>query len=100
MFYRKTIKNLKEQIDKLLRDKELLEREVRISHELSYMSSNIEDLKREFKYLKEDIMGRIIKQEDNMDRWYECMGISKAKTMTELWYEYLIKLGFNIGGNK
>lgn len=35
-----------------------------------------------------------------MDRWYECMGISKAKTMTELWYEYLIKLGFNIGGNK
>lgn len=61
MFYRKTIKNLKEQIDKLLRDKELLEREVRISHELSYMSSNIEDLKREFKYLKEDIMGRIIK---------------------------------------
>jgi hypothetical protein len=28
------------------------------------------------------------------------MGISKAKTMTELWYEYLNKLGFNIGGIK
>ena len=33
-----------------------------------------------------------------MDYWYEYMGISKVKTMTELWYEYLNKLGFNIGG--
>ncbi len=61
MFYRKTIKALKEQIDKLLRNKELLEKEVRISHELSYMSSDIEELKREFNYLKENIIGRIIK---------------------------------------
>ena len=61
MFYRKTIKALKEQIDKLLRNKELLEKEVRISHELSYMFSDIEELKREFNYLKENIIGRIIK---------------------------------------
>lgn len=34
-----------------------------------------------------------------MDRWYECMGISKVKTMTELWYEYLNKLGFKLEAN-
>ena len=61
MFYKKTIKNLKEQIDKLLKDKELLEREVRISHNLSVMSLDIEELKRGFNYLKENIIGRIIK---------------------------------------
>ena len=61
MFYRKTIKELKERIDKLLRDKELLEREVRISHKLSDMSLDIEELKRGFKDLKENIIGRIIK---------------------------------------
>ena len=62
MFYRKTIKALKEQIDKLLRDKELLEREVRISHKLSDMSLDIEELKRGFNDLKENIIGRIIKK--------------------------------------
>ena len=68
MFYRKTIKELKEQIDllkrenyNLLRDKKFLEEEVNISHKLSYMSHDIEDLKREFNSLKENILGRMIK---------------------------------------
>lgn len=61
MFYRKTIKELKEQNYKLFRDNELLKKEVDISHTLSYMANDIEDLKREFNYLKENIIGRIIK---------------------------------------
>lgn len=51
----------KEQIDNLLREKGFLEKEVRISHKLSDMSLDIEELKREFNYLKENIIGRIIK---------------------------------------
>lgn len=61
MFYRKTIKALKEQNYKLFRDNELLKKEVDISHTLSYMADDIEELKREFNYLKENIIGRIIK---------------------------------------
>lgn len=61
MFYRKTIKNLKEQNYKLFRDNELLKKEVDISHTLSYMADDIAYLKQEFKSLKENIMGRIIK---------------------------------------
>lgn len=68
MFYRKTIKELKEQIDllkgknyNLLRDNELLKKEVAITRNLSFMEGSIADLKQEFKFLRENIIGRIIK---------------------------------------
>lgn len=53
------IKILKEKKKSL--EKEFLEKEVRISHKLSDMSLDIEELKRGFNSLKENIIGRIIK---------------------------------------
>ncbi len=61
MFYRKTIKALQERIDNLLRDNELLKKEVAITRNLSFMEGSIDDLKQEFKSLRENIIGRLIK---------------------------------------
>ena len=68
MFYRKTIKDLKERINvlergnyNLLRENELLNKKIYITRELNLMSNIIDSLRRDFISLENDIKGRIIK---------------------------------------
>lgn len=68
MFYRKTIKELKEQIrllklknHNLIKDNEMLKEQNNLYHEISWLNRNMDELKKRFERLEENIIGRIIK---------------------------------------
>ncbi len=67
MFYRKTIKELKEQIrllklknHNLIKDNEILKEQNNLYHEISWLNRNMDELKKRFERLEENIIGRII----------------------------------------
>lgn len=67
MFYRKTIKELKEQIrllklknHNLIKDNEMLKEQNNLYHEISWLNRNMDELKKRFERLEENIIGRII----------------------------------------